>query len=53
MALAQRAEYIWMDGLEGKKGLKFNEMRSKTKVLPKPKPVGSIDFPDWSFDGSR
>ena len=33
------------------KGLLFNEMRSKTKVLQKPIPIGG-DFPDWSFDGS-
>lgn len=51
-ALAQRAEYIWMDGLEGTKGPKFNEMRSKTKVLQTPVPVGSTDFPLWNFDGS-
>eukprot|EP00245_Coleochaete_scutata_P006859 TRINITY_DN21672_c0_g1_i1.p1 TRINITY_DN21672_c0_g1~~TRINITY_DN21672_c0_g1_i1.p1 ORF type:complete len:421 (+),score=76.40 TRINITY_DN21672_c0_g1_i1:96-1358(+) len=51
-ALAQRAEYIWMDGLEGQKGVKFNEMRSKTKVIQKPIPAGSLDFPSWSFDGS-
>eukprot|EP00850_Spirogloea_muscicola_P012362 SM000079S22480 [mRNA] locus=s79:447671:451529:+ [translate_table: standard] len=51
-ALAQRAEYIWMDGLEGQKGIRFNEMRSKTKVIPKPVPAGSVDFPQWSFDGS-
>ena len=50
-ALAQRAEYIWTDGQEGMKGLLFNEMRSKTKVLQKPIPIGG-DFPDWSFDGS-
>lgn len=41
-----------MDGLEGQKGPKFNEMRSKTKVLQKPLPVGSTDFPEWNFDGS-
>ncbi|CAI5487588.1 unnamed protein product [Closterium sp. Naga37s-1] len=51
-ALAQRAEYIWMDGLEGTKGLKFNEMRSKTKVLQDPREIGSLNFPEWSFDGS-
>ena len=51
-AFAQKAEYIWTDGQEGLKGLYFNEMRSKTKVLQKPIPVGG-DFPDWSFDGSR
>ena len=53
-ALAQRAEYIWYDGNEGKpeKGMVFNEMRSKTKVLQTPIPVGG-DFPEWSFDGSR
>ncbi|CAM6124304.1 unnamed protein product [Calypogeia fissa] len=49
---AQKAEYIWMDGLEGQKGIKFNEMRAKTKVMQKPLPAGSIDFPEWSFDGS-
>lgn len=49
----QKAEYIWTDGQEGKKGILFNEMRSKTKVIQKPLPVGSTDFPDWSFDGSR
>lgn len=54
-ALAQRAEYIWFDGLEGapEKGTVFNEMRSKTKVIQKPVTSGnSKDFPDWSFDGS-
>lgn len=51
--LAQKAEYIWYDGSEGSesKGLLFNEMRSKTKVIPDSVPVGG-DFPDWSFDGS-
>ena len=49
---AQRAEYIWSDGQEGEKGVKFNELRSKTKVLQKPVAVGG-KFPDWSFDGSR
>lgn len=54
-ALAQRAEYVWYDGQEGQpeKGMVFNEMRSKTKVLQKP--VTSFnpnDFPQWSFDGS-
>eukprot|EP00270_Netrium_digitus_P021829 TRINITY_DN9580_c0_g1_i4.p1 TRINITY_DN9580_c0_g1~~TRINITY_DN9580_c0_g1_i4.p1 ORF type:complete len:416 (+),score=129.34 TRINITY_DN9580_c0_g1_i4:27-1250(+) len=51
-ALQQKAEYIWMDGQEGLKGVKFNEMRSKTKVIISPKSAGSLDFPDWSFDGS-
>ena len=51
-AYAQKAEYIWTDGQEGLKGLYFNEMRSKTKVLQTPIPVGG-DFPEWSFDGSR
>lgn len=49
--LAQKVEYIWADGLEGQKGVKFNEMRSKTKVLQTPQPIGG-DFPEWSFDGS-
>jgi len=53
MALAQKVEYIWMDGQEGQKGIRFNEMRSKTKVLQKPIKAGSLDFPQWSFDGSR
>lgn len=52
LAVAQRAEYIWMDGLEGQKGMKFNEMRSKTKVIQDPREIGSLNFPDWSFDGS-
>ena len=39
------------DGQEGQKGIMFNEMRSKTKVLQKPVEVGGV-FPDWSFDGS-
>lgn len=51
-ALAQKAEYIWADGQEGYKGILFNEMRSKTKVIQKPVPAGSVDFPSWSFDGS-
>jgi len=54
-AAAQRAEYIWYDGLEGdiSKGLMFNEMRSKTKVIPDGVTSGKPeDFPDWSFDGS-
>jgi hypothetical protein len=29
-----------------------NTMRSKTKVLQTPVPVGGT-FPDWVFDGSR
>jgi glutamine synthetase len=52
---AQRAEYIWYDGLEGDacKGLIFNEMRSKTKCIEKPiTSMNPGDFPDWSFDGS-
>jgi hypothetical protein len=49
----QKAEYIWMDGQEGKKGIQFNEMRSKTKVIQNDIPPRSLDFPDWSFDGSR
>jgi len=51
--LQQRAEYIWMDGEEttGSKGLMFNEMRSKTKVIPTPLGLDG-KFPDWSFDGS-
>jgi glutamine synthetase len=52
MALAQKAEYIWMDGQEGQKGIRFNEMRSKTKVIQEPIKAGSLDFPKWSFDGS-
>eukprot|EP00271_Cylindrocystis_brebissonii_P006983 TRINITY_DN1_c0_g1_i1.p1 TRINITY_DN1_c0_g1~~TRINITY_DN1_c0_g1_i1.p1 ORF type:complete len:418 (-),score=67.33 TRINITY_DN1_c0_g1_i1:698-1951(-) len=48
---AQMVEYIWSDGQEGTKGVKFNEMRSKTKVIQKPIPVGG-KFPNWSFDGS-
>ncbi len=54
-ALAQRAEYIWYDGNEGKpeKGMVFNEMRSKTKCIPKPiTSMNAADFPSWSFDGS-
>jgi len=49
---AQKAEYIWYDGLEGQKDIFFNEMRSKTKVIQKPIPAGSTAFPMWSFDGS-
>lgn len=52
---AQMAEYIWYDGLEGapEKGLLFNEMRSKTKVIPQPvTSLQASDFPSWSFDGS-
>lgn len=51
----QKVEYIWADGFEGSesKGLVFNEMRSKTKVLQKSITSGNPkDFPDWSFDGS-
>jgi glutamine synthetase len=54
-ALAQKVEYIWYDGNEGKpeKGAVFNEMRSKTKVLQKPvTSMNPKDFPQWSFDGS-
>jgi glutamine synthetase len=52
-AIAQKAEYIWLDGQEGlsNKGLQFNEVRSKTKVIQDPIPVGG-NFPTWSFDGS-
>eukprot|EP01026_Neomeris_dumetosa_P058854 TRINITY_DN5492_c0_g1_i4.p1 TRINITY_DN5492_c0_g1~~TRINITY_DN5492_c0_g1_i4.p1 ORF type:complete len:279 (-),score=29.57 TRINITY_DN5492_c0_g1_i4:78-842(-) len=54
-AAAQKAEYLWYDGLEGapEKGLVFNEMRSKTKVIPDA--ISSLDpsqYPQWSFDGS-
>ena len=38
-----KAEYIWMDGSQPTKRL-----RSKTKVLP----AGTVDMPEWSFDGS-
>lgn len=53
-ALAQKAEYIWMDGNEGAegKGLVFNEMRAKTKVIQEPLGMNPKDYPDWSFDGS-
>lgn len=53
-ALAQKAEYIWFDGLEGdvSKGLLFNQMRSKTKVIQNPRGLNPKDYPDWSFDGS-
>jgi len=54
-AQTQRAEYIWYDGNEGKpeKGLMFNEMRSKTKCIPKAiTSMNPKDFPSWSFDGS-
>lgn len=49
----QKAEYVWTDGQEGQKGIRFNEMRSKTKVIQNDIPAGSLDFPEWSFDGSR
>eukprot|EP00899_Mesostigma_viride_P002356 jgi/Mesvir1/12120/Mv00381-RA.1 len=53
VATMQKLEYIWSDGREGSKGLKFNEMRSKTKVLQTPVAAGNIkDLPEWSFDGS-
>mmetsp|Transcript_13683 Transcript_13683/g.34444 ORF Transcript_13683/g.34444 Transcript_13683/m.34444 type:complete len:390 (-) Transcript_13683:41-1210(-) len=48
---AQKAEYIWFDGLEGQKEVMFNEMRSKTKVIQDPVSVGG-KFPLWSYDGS-
>eukprot|EP01026_Neomeris_dumetosa_P002782 TRINITY_DN1074_c0_g1_i4.p1 TRINITY_DN1074_c0_g1~~TRINITY_DN1074_c0_g1_i4.p1 ORF type:complete len:385 (-),score=51.23 TRINITY_DN1074_c0_g1_i4:350-1504(-) len=54
-ASAQKAEYLWFDGLEGtpEKGVIFNEMRSKTKVIPSPiLTKNPSDFPEWSFDGS-
>ncbi|CAG9465926.1 unnamed protein product [Pedinophyceae sp. YPF-701] len=54
-ALAQKCEYIWYDGAEGseEKGLIFNEMRSKTKVMPTPvTSMNPADFPEWSYDGS-
>eukprot|EP00898_Chlorokybus_atmophyticus_P002792 jgi/Chlat1/3513/Chrsp23S03794 len=53
--LAQRLEYIWSDGQEGQpsKGMLFNQMRSKTKVVQKPLSIGNeSSFPEWSFDGS-
>lgn len=52
---AQKAEYIWFDGMEGdeSKGVSFNEMRAKTKCIPEPITSGNPDdFPNWSFDGS-
>ncbi|KAL2608841.1 hypothetical protein R1flu_027414 [Riccia fluitans] len=52
VAEAQKAEYIWLDGQEGLKGFRFNEIRTKTRCLQKALPVGSSEFPDWSFDGS-
>lgn len=51
----QKAEYIWCDGAEGapEKGMIFNEMRSKTKVVPVAITSGKPeDFGDWSYDGS-
>jgi glutamine synthetase len=52
--IAQKAEYLWFDGLEGapEKGLQFNQMRSKTKVIQEPLGLNPKDYPDWSFDGS-
>ncbi|DBA69172.1 TPA: putative glutamine synthetase glutamine amidotransferase [Trebouxia sp. C0005] len=43
-----------MDGNEGAegKGLVFNEMRAKTKVIQEPLGMNPKDYPDWSFDGS-
>jgi len=40
-----KAEYIWVDGREGTRGL-----RSKTKVVEKAEKVS--DLPEWTFDGS-
>lgn len=44
--MAIRAEYIWVDGTAPTK-----QLRSKTKILPKP--VKDLkDLPEWGFDGS-
>jgi glutamine synthetase len=43
--MAIKAEYIWVDGREGTRGL-----RSKTKVVEKADSVA--DLPEWTFDGS-
>lgn len=44
---------IAMPACIGVQGLLFNEMRSKTKVIPNPVKSGNAsDFPAWSFDGS-
>lgn len=49
----QCAEYIWQDGMEGKKGIFFNGLRSKCKVLANEVAVGDVaSLPQWSFDGS-
>lgn len=48
------AEYIWLDGINEKKGKLTSEARSKTKVFD----VGDVDHMDllhastWGFDGS-
>ena len=48
-------QYIWSDAQEGNesKGLLFNDMHSKTKVLPPEKKAKSVsDLSIWSYDGS-
>jgi hypothetical protein len=47
-----RLQYVWADGQEGSenKGLLFNEMHSKTKIVNDH--VSKIDdVPQWSYDG--
>ncbi|GAX83019.1 hypothetical protein CEUSTIGMA_g10446.t1 [Chlamydomonas eustigma] len=53
-AYIQKAEYVWSDGQEGQpiKGMKFNELRSKTKTLETDHGLDPSAYPDWSFDGS-
>jgi len=52
-AAMQCAEYIWQDGMEGQKGIFFNGLRSKCKVLAEEVAAGDVaPLPMWSFDGS-
>jgi glutamine synthetase len=39
-------EYIWLDGNQPQ------QLRSKTKIVPKADTLIPDDFPLWSFDGS-
>lgn len=48
------AEYIWLDGLDEKKGKKTQELRSKTRIVDEEsvKGLDAGQMKEWAFDGS-